>query len=55
MKGWKTMLGFGLYAVAGGLSFLQMYEVADAVQQFAKALIGVGVVHKAMKGELKGK
>jgi hypothetical protein len=50
--GWKTIVGFILYAVAGGLGYLQMYELSEAVRQLAEALIGVGVVHKLMKGQL---
>lgn len=52
MKGWKTIAGFVLYAAAGGLAYLQLYDIADALQQFAEALIGIGVVHKAVKGQL---
>lgn len=54
-RGWKTISGFCLYALAGGLGYLGLYELADSVQQLAEALIGIGVVHKAMKGELTGK
>lgn len=50
--GWKTITGFVCYAVAGGLGYLGLYDLADAIQQFAEALIGVGVVHKALKGQL---
>lgn len=53
--GWKTIFGFACYAAAGGLSYLGLYDLADAVQQFAEALIGVGVIHKAMKGQLGSK
>lgn len=50
--GWKTVAGCALYAAAGVLQFLQLYDVADLVRQLAEALIGIGVVHKAMKGQL---
>jgi len=54
-NGYKTVLGCVLYATSGVFTYLGMFELAEAIKEVATALIGLGVVHKAMKGQFGSK